>query len=114
MSQVASTTRRSSTSLYRIDRFDVPNAAREAFMERLRHVQQALDPQPGCLQNLVLTQPGEGGETKVVTIVEWASAEAAANAKAVMQQRYAQEGFDAAAFMKKLGVRADFGAYHSA
>jgi heme-degrading monooxygenase HmoA len=105
---------RNTASLYRIDRFDVPAAALEAFMERLRQVQQALDPQPGCLQNLVLAQPGDGGDTRVVTLVEWASAEAAADAKAVMQQRYAQEGFDPPAFMKRLGVRADFGAYRNA
>lgn len=105
---------RNTASLYRIDRFDVPASALEAFMERLRHVQQALDPQPGCLQNLVLAQPGEGGEARVVTIVEWASAEAAAGARAVMQQRYAREGFDPAAFMKQLGVRTDFGAYRNA
>ena len=31
-----------------------------------------------------------------------------------MRQRYAQEGFDPPAFMKQLGVQADFGAYRNA
>lgn len=44
----------------------------------------------------------------------WASAGAAGQAKAVMRQRYAQEGFDPPAFMKQLGVQADFGAYRNA
>lgn len=114
MSQVAANTSDRSASFYRIDKFDVPASAVAAFLERVHGVQRALDPQPGCLQNLVLAQPGEGGDTRVVTIVEWASAEAAAQARAVMQQRYAQEGFDPPAFMRQLGVRAEFGAYQAA
>lgn len=51
------------------------------------------------------------GEFNVVTIVEWADERALANAKSSMQAHYAQEGFDADAFMKQLGVRGDLGIY---
>jgi hypothetical protein len=47
----------------------------------------------------------------LVTFVEWASAEAMAAARAFMQGKYAEEGFDPQAFMQRLGVRADLGVY---
>ncbi len=71
-------------------------------------------PLPGCQQNLVLTQTGGPGEFNVVTVVEWASTQAIVAAQDVMQKRYAEEGFDPAAFMRRLGVRADLGLYNSA
>jgi len=100
--------------VYRIDRFNVPAQAMPAFMERVRYTQQALDGLPGCRQNLVLTQPDLAGEFNVMTIVEWSDEQSLSAAKAMMQQRYAQERFDPAAFMHGLGVRADMGLYRGA
>jgi heme-degrading monooxygenase HmoA len=96
------------------DKFIVPQDAVPAFMSQVQRVQQALDAQAGCRQNLVLSQPAEDGGAKVVTIVEWSSPEAMAAARSSMQARYAREGFDPAAFMKKLGVSADLGVYATA
>ena len=97
--------------VYRLDHFIVPAAALPAFTERLRLTQQALDGMPGCRQNLVLSRIGAGGEYDVATLVEWDSADAVAAAKAAMQQRYAEEGFDPAAFMRALDIRADMASY---
>jgi hypothetical protein len=69
---------------------------------------------PGCQQNLVLTQTGGTGEFNVVTVVEWASAQAMDAAKAIVQKKYAEEGFDPASFMQRLEVRADMGVYGNA
>lgn len=100
-----------STSLFRVDKFAVPAASLSAFLERVHNVDRLLARQPGCRQNLVLTQTEGPGEFNVVTIVEWASAEAMARAKATMQAQYASEGFDPPAFMKGLGVRGDLSVY---
>ena len=100
--------------IFRIDRFNVPAQAMPAFLERLRFTQQALDGLPGCRQNLVLTQPDLAGEFNVMTIVEWSGEQSLAAAKTAMQQRYAQERFDPAAFMQGLGVQADLGVYRAA
>lgn len=97
--------------VYRLDHFVVPAAAMPAFTERLRLTQQALDTMPGCKQNLVLSRIGASGEYDIATLVEWESAEAVAAAKAAMQQRYADSGFDPAQFMRELGIRADMAAY---
>ncbi len=97
--------------VFRVDRFAVPAQARSAFMDQVHRVDQVLGTLPGCRQNLVLTQPGSSGELHVVTLVEWADAESMTAAKAFMQGKYAQAGFDPQAFMQALGVRADLGLY---
>lgn len=102
------------TSLFRIDRFNVPAATVGAFMDRVHRIQLLLDPQPGCRQNLVLTQIGEDGAMRVITVVEWENAAAMSTARTWMQRRYAEEGFDPAAFMRQLGVEADLGLYEPA
>jgi heme-degrading monooxygenase HmoA len=100
-----------STAVFRIDRFVVPADAVPAFLERLHHIQRTLGTLPGCQQNLVLAQKGGKGESTMVTVVEWASAQSMAAAKAAVEKRYASEGFEPSAFMQKLGVRADLGVY---
>jgi heme-degrading monooxygenase HmoA len=100
------------TPLFRVDKFAVPADALSAFLARVKWVDRVLGEMPGCRQNLVLTQAGEtSSEFNVTTIVEWESAEAMAAAKARAQRRYAEEGFDPAAFMRRVGVRADLGVY---
>jgi len=100
-----------STSVFRIDKFVVPSQSISAFVERIHQVQRMLGEQPGCLQKHVLTQTGDSSEFDVVTVVEWANADAVAAAQAAMQKRLASEGFDIQAFRKKLGVRGDSGMY---
>jgi heme-degrading monooxygenase HmoA len=78
-----------SHSVFRIDKFVVPSQAISAFVERIHHVQRMLGEQPGCLQKHVLTQTGDSSEFDVVTVVEWASADAVAAAQAVMQEQLA-------------------------
>lgn len=100
--------------VFRIDRFRVPPAAVAAFMERVQRIRALLDPQPGCRQNLVLTQSEQEGVLRVLTLVEWQSAQAMSAARAAVQERYAEEGFDPLSFMQQLGVEADLGVYQPA
>ncbi|WP_395700159.1 antibiotic biosynthesis monooxygenase [Aquabacterium sp.] len=99
---------------FRIDRFDVPRAALAPFMARLKNTQNLLGGFEGCRQNLVLQGPAQGDSIAVVTVVEWASEDAMAAAKAAMQAHYAREAFEPAAFMQALGVRPDLAVYHPA
>ncbi len=101
-------------SIFRIDRFVVPAEALPDFMKRLRFTQKTLDALPGCKQNLVLEQEGKAGEFNIITLVEWSDAEAITAAIATMHAKYVDEGFDPAAFMQKLSVRADMGVYRNA
>lgn len=109
MSNASSVT--ASASVFRIDTFVVPADALLTFIEQIRHIQKILNTVPGCQKNLVLTKTEGSKEFNVMTIVEWASTDAMLAAKAVMQGRYAKEGFDPPAFMQRLGVRATIGLY---
>lgn len=100
-----------SAPVYRIDRFDVPTKALRAFMERVHIIQRLLDGRPGCRQNLVLTRMSDHGEFNVMTVVEWQDTDAMASARAYIKATYAKEGFEPAAFMDSLGVRAELGLY---
>lgn len=101
-----------SSAVYRVDRFVVPAHALPAFMARVHSIDQRIHLLAGCKQNLVLSQAGTSAEFNVVTIVEWENMQALTAARELIQQQYAQEGFDPAAFMHQLGVRADIGLYN--
>lgn len=100
-----------SACVFRVDKFVVPVAALHTFIEQMHHIQGLLRGQPGCQRDLLLTQTGGGAEFNVVRIIEWASAQAVADATAVVQKKFADEGFDPAAFANGLGVRTDLGFY---
>ncbi|HJV62104.1 MAG TPA: antibiotic biosynthesis monooxygenase [Albitalea sp.] len=103
-----------STSLFRVDKFAVPPASLPAFLERVREIHRLLGAQPGCKQNLVLTQAEGTSEFNVVTIVEWADAAAMAQARTTVQAHHAREGIDPAALMRRLGIRGDLSVYAAA
>ncbi|BCL75093.1 hypothetical protein JHS3_08290 [Jeongeupia sp. HS-3] len=100
-----------SSSVFRIDRFAVPADALARFVAQLHSIDRLLADMPGCKQHQVLSRADEAEAFNVMTIVEWASEEAMRSAKAVVQQHYAEAGFDPAAFMRELGVRPDFANY---
>jgi heme-degrading monooxygenase HmoA len=97
--------------VFRVDTFDVPSAARDAFLDRVRKIQTMLQPLDGCRQNLVLTRSSGSEHFNVVTVVEWESEAAMTAARRIVLERYEAEGFDPAAFMASLGVRAQLGVY---
>lgn len=101
----------SPTPVFRIDEFIVPPEAVLRFSAQLHRVNAMVGALPGCRQSRVLMRSDEAGTFRLMTVAEWTNAEAFAAAKASMQQHYASEGFDPAAFMRGLGVRANMGTY---
>lgn len=101
----------SSAPVFRIDKFVVPAHTLAAFIAQMQRVQQTLRTLPGCLRAHVLNQTGGAGEFNVVTLVEWANAEAVAAAAVSVKKKFADEGFDPVAFTKSAGVRSDQGFY---
>ena len=98
--------------VFRVDKFIVPTDALPAFIERMQHIQQSVRALPGCRRDLLLTQTGGAGEFNVLRWIEWTDVQAIADAQAVMQKQFAEEGFDPTAFfVQKLGARADMGLY---
>ncbi|MEO6018090.1 MAG: antibiotic biosynthesis monooxygenase [Polaromonas sp.] len=99
------------TSVFRVDKFVVPAASLTPFVQQIQHVQRTLGTLPGCRQKHVLTQTGGPSEFNVITVVEWADAQALAAAQAAVQKQLADEGFDVASFRRRLDVRGDSGFY---
>lgn len=105
---------KSSGPVYRIDRFVVPVRSLPEFLGRVRWIQRHLSTLEGCGQNLVLEQTSGPGQFNVVTLVEWVSHRAMANARIQVEEHYRQKGFDPQAFLASRGVQADMGTYAAA
>lgn len=52
-----------------MDKFKVPRAARNDFLERVLSIHELLRTQPGFVQDFVLEQVGGPGSFNIVTIV---------------------------------------------
>jgi len=98
-------------AVFKVDRFVVPAAAREEFLERARAIRDFLDTQDGCLKNVVLEQPSDSNNSNVITIVEWRDADAFAKARAAAAARYAVTGFKPEELMARLGIKAEIANY---
>lgn len=98
-------------SVYRIDKFAVPVAAREEFLAQIDQTKVFLDTQAGCLQNLVLEVQSGSDRFNFLTVVEWDSAAAFEKAKAAMGAVRRVSGFDPQAFLERLGIEADMANY---
>lgn len=99
--------------IYRIDRFKVPQAGREEFLQRVHGINQFLRTLPGFVHDLVLEQTGGPGTFNLITIVAWASPEAMASARQKAEERYKETGFKPGEFMQKLGIEADLATYQT-
>lgn len=98
-------------SLYRVDRFVVPEIAREAFLQRLAVIRDFLAKQSGCLFNRIAESHREDGFITIMTIVEWSDRAAMENARTRAKAFYAETGFDSRAFMLEHGIDPEFGLF---
>lgn len=104
-------TETSAKTRYRVDKFIVPPAAREAFLERVTVTSRLLRAQPGFLRELVLEQNAGPGEFNFVTVAEWSDDAAIEAATEVVARAHAEMGFDRQAFVAEHGIRADIAHY---
>ncbi|HEY4816955.1 MAG TPA: antibiotic biosynthesis monooxygenase [Candidatus Acidoferrum sp.] len=97
--------------IYRVDKFAVPIAAREEFVDKARRTHALLKEQPGFLQDFVLEQSSGPGEFNFVTIVEWASQEAVENARAAILALHREMNFNPQEMLARFGIKADVANY---
>lgn len=100
-----------STKLYRLDRFEVPLAARDEFLARVTETHALLRAQPGFIQDIVIEQPGVAGAFNLATLVEWRDELAVAGARAAVMAMHHRTGFRPDELFARLGVVADLGLY---
>jgi heme-degrading monooxygenase HmoA len=97
--------------IYRVDKFVVPEAARQEFLDRVRSTHRILKSQPGFVRDVVLEQSSGPGKFNYVTLVEWESQSAIEAAKAAIIAAHARSGFNPQEMLVRLGIEADIAYY---
>jgi len=102
---------KNSNHIFRVDKFKIPAAARDQFLERARGTHELLRTMPGFVEDCFLEQTDESGAAKFVTIVVWPEAQSFNSAKAIVQQHHQKLGFNPGELINRLGIEVDMGAY---
>ncbi len=82
-------------TIYRVDKFVVPQAAREEFLKRVYETHEILRRQPGFIRDALLEQISGPGRFNIVTIAEWESQAAIDAARGAIESARAATGFNA-------------------
>ena len=80
-------------------------AAKKAFLERVRINRNFIKTLPGFLGDEMLGHTAANGDFVCITTARWKNAGALQSARSAVQDAYAKEGFHAADFMQKLGIK---------
>ncbi|MBN7757589.1 antibiotic biosynthesis monooxygenase [Nitratireductor aquimarinus] len=99
--------------VYRVDKFAVPAAGRQEFLERVSATHDALRRQDGFVRDVVLEQASGPGDFNFVTLVEWRDEAAFAGASQAVASMHQETGFDRHEMMERLGIRADIANYRA-
>lgn len=99
--------------LYRLDKFIVPNNARDEFLAKVNEIHGVLRSQPGFVQDFLLEQPLNDEAFNLVTLIEWDDASFIEKAKAAVMALHKSSGFSPQETMARLGIKADMGTYRS-
>lgn len=99
--------------VYRVDKFVVPQTAREEFLGRVKATHEVLRRQPGFVRDAVLEQTSGPGRFNIVTIAEWENNEAIEGARSAVMAAHAAEGFNAQETILRLGIEADLAFYET-
>jgi heme-degrading monooxygenase HmoA len=100
--------------IFRVDKFVVPETAREEFLRRVVQTHELLRTQAGFVRDLILEQTGGPGAFNIVTLVEWESEAAVDPVRAAVAAFHARIGFDPQAFFARAGIKPDIGLYRQA
>jgi hypothetical protein len=101
------------SSLFRVDKFIVPDAARAEFIRAIRMSHDLIGRQPGCLQHHILEQVDGPGESNFASIVEWSGPDTMDAARKVISGSQMAAGIDPQVFRARNGILADTGTYSS-
>lgn len=99
------------TTIYRIDKFIVPEASRDEFLRRVNETHQVLRRQPGFIRDALLEQVSGPGKFNIVTVAEWESQAAIDTARVAVMNAHAKSGFNAQETIVRLGIEADIANY---
>ncbi|TIO07492.1 antibiotic biosynthesis monooxygenase [Mesorhizobium sp.] len=98
-------------SVFRVDKFVVPGAAREEIIAKVRMTHELLRQQQGFVQDFLLEQFSGPGEFNLVTIVEWESQAAVDKVVPIVKAAHERIAFNPQETIARLGVKADIANY---
>lgn len=94
-----------------IDKFVVPAAARQEFMDRVHINRRFIKTLNGFVEDAAYEGTDEKGNFTLVTMAVWQNEEALKKAKEAVQAEYRREGFNPAQLMERLHITMDRGVY---
>lgn len=94
-------------TFYRLDKFIVPEAAREEFLPRMQAAQEFLRKLPGFVQSFSMEQNPGTGVRHYVTLAEWTDAAAVDVARAAIQDWHKSSEFNREEMYARLGIQAE-------
>ena len=97
--------------VFRVDRFNVPNSARDEFLKRVTDTHKLLARQKGFVRDYLLEQSAGPDEFNLVTMAEWESQEDIDGARNAVAELHRQLGFDPREIFGRLRIRAELGNY---
>ncbi len=99
--------------VYRLDKFVVPNEARNEFLDKINEIHSLLRAQPGFLRDYLLEQSLGEHNFSLVTFIEWEDSSFIETAKLAVIELNKRKGFNAQEMMARLGIKAEIGTYKS-
>jgi predicted ester cyclase len=84
-----------------IDRFFVPAAAKEAFLERMKINRKFIKTLPGFIQDEAYVSTDPEGNLICITVALWSNIESVKKAKELVQKEYKKQGFDLPDFLSR-------------
>jgi steroid delta-isomerase-like uncharacterized protein len=94
-----------------IDKFLVPAAAKQEFMERVVISRNLLRTLPGFVEDAMFERTDENGNLIFISIAVWENEDAIKNAKEVVQSEYKKQGFNPSEMFERLHITLDRGVY---
>lgn len=94
-----------------IDKFTVPAAAVNEFLERVKMNRDLIKTLPGFIKDAAYSYTDTDGKLVFVTTAVWANKAVFEQARETVQAAYKKEGFDMPQMLKRLGITIDRGVY---
>jgi predicted ester cyclase/heme-degrading monooxygenase HmoA len=94
-----------------IDKFLVPEKAKQEFMERMNFSRNFIKTLPGFIEDAAYESKDGNGNYSIVTIAVWKNEEALQQAKESMQAEYKKQGFNPSELLQRLNIIMERGIY---
>lgn len=94
-----------------IDKFTVPQNAKEEFVQRMNYNRNFIKNLPGFIEDKAYERTDEKGNFVCITIAVWKNEESVDKAKEAVQREYKRIGFNPAEMLARLNITLDRDTY---